>query len=463
LSARGKVVWDDGLDNKLTFSLTLDKFDGGFDSYVAGGGTKTTNNEPGYTDGYVISPNLVWERRLNQYKLTSITNYARSNYGFLHDWDFSALDISTGEYDEVYNTFSQEFRFENAASAKLKWLVGAFFLYEDHDMETVARLGADAGLAGMPANIFQGQDSNIKTRAAALFGQIIYPFSSQFELTARMRVDYESKELEWTGFSDQYDDIDKSFDQSWSGVSPSLSLAWLPSENQRLYGSISTGYKAGDYNNVQVDPSVVTEAVDPEYTTTYEIGYKGLFANNRLEFNTALFYIDWRDLQVETPISTQGAIVFLKQNAAEAHSSGIELELRARPMRGWDIFAGASYMFEYEFDSFPNSSSGDLTGKNLPNANEYSLNAGALYRHNNGFFASVDAIFNGAKFFDEANLFEQESYTLLNAKIGYEADNFSVYFYGRNLLDEDYSVSMFAGAEMEGEPLVLGVQASLSY
>lgn len=463
MSARGKLVWNNDVDNKVTFSLTLDKFDGGFDSYAAGGDTKTTNNEPGYNDGYLISPNLLWERTLGNYKLTSITNYSRSNYGFLHDWDFTAMDISTGEYDEDYHTFSQEFRLENDTNAKLKWLVGAFFLHETLDTNTVATLGADAGMAGMPTNIYQGQDSTINTRAAALFGQIVYVFHPQFELTTRLRVDYESKELEWTGFSDMYANVDQSFEQDWSAVSPSISLAWLLRENQRLYISFSTGYKAGDYNNVQVDPSVVTEAVDPEYTTTYELGYKSLFANKRLEFNTSLFYIDWRDLQVETPVSSQGTLIYLKQNAAEAHSSGIEVELRARPTRGWDIYAGASYMFDYEFDSFPNSTSGDLTGKHLPNANEFTLNAGALYRHNNGFFASMDAMFNGAKFFDEANLFEQDSYTLLNAKIGYEADNFSIYFYGRNLLDEDYSVAMFANAEMAGEPLVLGVQASLSY
>jgi len=461
-SARTKFVFNNDADNKLTLTLTADRFDGGFDSYVAGGGTHTVNNEPGYVDGYLLSPSLTWERQMGAFKLTSISNYSRSNYGFLHDWDFTEMAITTGEFDENTRSLSQEFRLESTAENGMKWQLGAFLMHEKLDTETIMRLGADAGVFGMPSNAFQGQESDINTRAAALFGQLIYPFHQQWEVTARLRLDYERKEMNWRGFSDMYSDINKSFEQDWSAVSPYLALAWLLQDNQRIYGSISSGYKAGDYNNVQLDPAVVTQAVDPEYTRTYELGYKGLF-KRRFELNAALFYIDWEDLQVETPLSTAGTPIYLKQNAAEAHSTGLELEMRALLDSGWELSAGAGYLFEYKFDSFPNSTSGDLSGKHLPSANEFNVNASALYRHSNGVFFSLDAMLNGPKYFDEANVFEQDTYTLVNTKIGYETDNLSVYFYARNLLDEDYSVAMFANAEMAGEPRILGIQARVSY
>ncbi len=462
-SARGKIVARPTDSDKITLSLTGDRFDGSFDSYVTGGGTTTTNNEPGYTDGHLAALSLTWEHQFEVAKLTSISSYSRSNYGFLHDWDFTSLDISTGEYDENFYTLAQEFRLEGQAGPDLDWLAGTFLMAEDLDTETTMRLGADAAAWGLPANTFMAQRSSIETRSAAVFGQMVYRPLPRLELTGRMRLDYESKSLDWRGFSDMSPTVDKSFDQSWFAVLPSASVAWLLSEDQRVYASYSKGYKAGDYNNVQLDPAVVTQAVDPEFATTYEIGYKGLLADSRLEINAAAFYIDWKDLQVETPISLGGALVYQKQNAAEAHSSGLELEMRARPASSWEVFGSASYLIDFKFDEFPNSSSGDLSGKKLPNANRFSVNAGTVYRHPMGLFASADMTVNGPKFFDEANAFEQDIYTLVNAKVGYEIDNLSVYLYGRNLLDEDYALSMFANAELAGEPRVFGVRAQVTF
>lgn len=464
ISGRLKLVYEPTQKDKLSFSLTADQFDGGFDSYVAGGGYKTENNESGYNDGSLISPTLTWTRQMDQnIEMTSITNYARSNYGFLHDWDFTSYDIATGEFDEVTTSLSQELRF-NGKHGGLDWLAGAFLMTETLDTETTAAFGQDAAFWMMPVGAEMKQESTIDTQAAAVFGQAIYRFEAPFELSARLRVDYEQKKLDWTGSNNMMPgDTKKDFDESWTGTSPSLAFAWLMDKQQRVYLSYATGYKAGDYNNVQVDPQVVTEPVDPEYSTTYELGYKGLFAGNRVEFNAAAFYIDWRDLQVETPINNGSTPIYVKQNAAEAHSQGVEMEFRARPLRGWDVFAGAGYLFEYEFDKFPNSTSGDLSGKKLPSANEFNVSLGTTYRTGNGLFGSVNAMMNGPKFFDEANQFEQKTYTIVNAKIGYEWREFSAYVYGRNLLDEDYTVSMFSSAEMSGEPQVYGVQVSYVY
>ncbi|HBR97289.1 MAG TPA: hypothetical protein DD979_07910 [Gammaproteobacteria bacterium] len=463
VSGRGKVVFAPNDGNKITLGLTADTFDGGFDSYVAGGGLKTENNEPGYNDGKLVSPTLTWEHDLGRSTLTSISAYSRSNYGFLHDWDFTSLDISTGEYDEIYNTVSQELRLEGETDGGLTWLAGAFFLAEDLDTETTMRLGVNADAWGLPPGMTQAQESTIETRGAALFGQAVFSPRPSLELTGRLRMDYEKKDLDWEGFADGSSFARKSFDEDWFALLPSVSIAKLLGDHQRLYASVSRGYKAGDYNNVQLDPTVITEAVDPEYTLTYEVGYKGLLANERIEFNAAVFYVDWEDLQVETPVTMQGALVYLKQNAAEAHSSGVELELRARPAPAWELFANAGYMFEYEFDDYPNSISGDLSGKHLPNANEFTVNLGTIYRNDNGWFASLDLAHNGAKFFDEANAFEQDAVTLLNAKLGYESEQFSAYLFGRNLLDEEYAISMFANAEMAGEPQIVGVQARMHY
>jgi len=455
LSALATIQTQISPDNKLKLTLIADEFDGGMDNHVKYGksGYETTFNEPGYNKGDVFAPILTWEKQFGELNFTSITNYTSSNYGFLFDVDYGRFDINTMKFDEHTGSFSQEFRLNGETGEGAKWLAGLYFLSEENDTETIFSFGADAGPW---AGVNMSQESTIDTTNAALFGQFVYPWKA-FEVTAQMRFDYEEKQLDWEGSVNGTPSANKEFTEHWFGLMPSLSVAWLPTDNDRVYVSISRGYKAGDFNNVQVDPQVVTKPVDPEYSLTYELGYKGRFAEDRAEFNAALFYIDWKDLQVETP-HPSAVNANIKQNAAQAHSFGIEADGKVRIASGWDAFANANYLFEYEFDKFENSTHGDLSGKKVPTTSKYSFTLGSIYRHATGFFLSSTFSLYGPKYWDENNEFEQKSYSLLNAKVGYEQESWSAYLYGTNLLNEEYSCGYYTGAEMPAEPMVLGVR-----
>ena len=120
-------------------------------------------------------------------------------------------------------------------------------------------------------------------------------------------------------------------------------------------------------------------------------------------------------------------------------------------------------MLDYEFDEFITAKSGqiiDLKRNLLPKTNEYTVNTGFIYRYSSGIFAAADVSFIGPKYFTHLNEMKQDAYTLLNAKVGYEAQNWSVSVFGRNLLDEKHIISTFGRAKMTAEPLVVGIQAS---
>lgn len=456
ISGYGKFIYETPEGGEFTLGVLVDSFDDGMDNGVAGGGYDTLHNDSGYNDGSVFSPTLTWKKNIGDVTLTSITNYSKSNYGFFVDWDHLSADIYSGEFDETYNTITEEFRLEGGNGGKLKWLGGLFLMSESLETETILRYGKDAAMAGMTTGSFMKQNSTVDTTEVALFGNLNYRILPQFETVLGLRLDHTYKDMKWRGSFSMMSSTDKSYDESWLGVIPSASISWIPEKDQRVYLSVSRGFKAGDFNNVQIDPTVVTEPVDPEYTTTYETGYKGVFANKRLEVEMSVFYIDWTDMQVETPLN---ASTYVKQNAAEAHSSGMELELRSRITQGLTAFFGAGKMLEYEFDEFSESTQGDLSGKKLPATNEYTFSTGFTWHLMNGLSLSSNARLYGPKYFDEANQFEQDSYTIVDAKIGYETQNWSVHLFGRNLLDEEYAVTVGAGrsSEMSGEPLVAGV------
>lgn len=449
-------------DNILRLSVTGDAYDGGFDDYVPvvfGTSTTTMNNEEGKSKGHLFSPTLTWERAFGDVALTSITNYSASNSQTVFDQDSSPFDLMVLDYDENFKTFTQEIRLSGGESADVEWLAGVFLLKEEIDLLTDFRFGDDAGLMLMPPGLHMIGGGTIEGQGAALFGQLILHPLEKIELRARLRLDYEERELTWQGKSEMggvpiapVQDFSRKDD--WFGVMPSASLAYIIDDRQRIYGSIDRGYKVGDYAANQVDIEAVREPVDPEYTLTYEIGYKGLLAGKRLELSAAAFYIDWTDMQVSVVKDN----VALMLNAAEAHSYGLELEARWRVAGGLDLLAGFGWL-RGEFDRYDNHPTGqNMAGNKLPNANEYSFSTGVRYRHNSGFFTSFSAALMGPEYLDEQNLIEQESYLLLNAKVGYEGSDWAAYVYGRNLLDEKYLVHSFTDAGRAGEPLVIGAE-----
>ncbi|WP_022941066.1 TonB-dependent receptor [Psychromonas hadalis] len=444
-------------DALVSFDVIAASYDGGFDSYVYGGGTTTTNNEPGYNESDFVTGILTLEKNIStNSSLTSITSYTDSSYGFLHDWDFTEQDVSSAVFDESTKSLTQELRLQGITDDEMNWLLGAFFMKEEVGTTTDVGFGADAAAWGMPIGAKMSQSSTIDNINVALFGQAIYPIG-QFELSVRMRLDYDKKSLDWQNNNN----MSVNYENDWFAVLPAASISWKPTDASHTYLSVSRGYKAGDYNNVQVDVSVVTEAVAPEYSITYELGHKQRFGQN-VEMNVALYYIDWTDIQVDIPHPDfQGA--YIKQNAAGAHSSGLELELLAAPMTGVSMFLNGSYPLEYEFDDFSNGIEGDYTGNKLPYTNEYSLSLGSSYTHQLGLFVGADVTFKGPQFMNESNTFEQGSYAVLNAQIGYRVEAWSVYLYGRNLTDEEYSTSMFNGAESVAEPRFIGLKAKFYF
>ncbi len=451
-------------DNLIRLTLTGDTYEGGYDDFapIERGATHTTSNsEEGENKGHLLMPTLTWEKVFSPFTLTSITNYASSNFQTKYDQDFTQYDIMVFDYDENYNTLTQEFRLEGDEEARIQWLAGVSLMTEKQDSLTDFSFGQDAASMGMVAGLHMIGDGEIDSQGAALFGQMVVPWK-KIEIRARLRLDYEKREMTWQGRTEMSGmqvaaAQDYSRDDDWLGVMPSISLAYIINDEQRIYGTIDRGYKVGDYASNQVDLDAVRESVDPEYTLTYELGYKGLLANKRVQVNAAAFYIDWTDMQVS---AVKNNIAFM-QNAAEAHSYGVELETRWQALRCLDLFAGFGWL-DGEFDKYDNHPNGlDLSGNTLPNTNEYNVSLGARYRHDMGFFVSLTGALMGPKYMDELNEIEQDSYTIVNAKIGYESKAWSAYLYGRNLLDEDYLVhTVSTSAGRAGEPAVYGGQVT---
>lgn len=90
----------------------------------------------------------------------------------------------------------------------------------------------------------------------------------------------------------------------------------------QYYLTIAEGYKSGNWN--ENARSVVPERFDPEFATSYELGAKFVLADGAAELNTALFYVEYTDLQVSNWTGTR----YIIGNAGEAVSQGLEVDGR---------------------------------------------------------------------------------------------------------------------------------------
>jgi outer membrane receptor protein involved in Fe transport len=85
----------------------------------------------------------------------------------------------------------------------------------------------------------------------------------------------------------------------------------------------------------------------------------------------------------------------------------------------------------------------DLSGRAQAHAPGYTLAFGGSYDHASGIFARVDISARDDFYFDVSHDQKSKSYQLVNMRVGYQADSWSVNLWGRNLFDEEYAVRGF--------------------
>ena len=369
--------------------------------------------------------------------LTSVTTSRVYKDRCLADFDFSSSTLMHSDKDNKYSKISQELRLDSSAE-QLKWLIGLYYDKDNNDI--------DYEITSMIPPMACVSSRTVGGDAYAVFANLTYPLTGQLSLVGGLR--YEEQDQEFK------DNISKKkFDDSWNALTPKIGLEYSFTPAIMTYAGVSKGYRSGGFNHFATDPQYYS--YDEEELWSYEIGVKSAFFNNRLVLNGAVYYMDITDMQVEEAVTP---VITYMTNAAEATAKGIELEMTARVADGLSLMAGFGYS-DIEFDSFKDAHS-DYKGNKNPFAPKYTFNIGAQYRHDSGFYARADLIGYGKMYLDKANEYARDAYEIVNAKIGYEAEDFDIYLYGKNLFDKEYDSDGFYGGmyTIYSDPGEVGLQ-----
>lgn len=167
--------------------------------------------------------------------------------------------------------------------------------------------------------------------------------------------------------------------ESWRKTTGRLGLNWQVDPRNMLYASLSTGYKAGGFNDRfnlcgnELDANgnpydCATGPAGPQYSflpyrpetvTNLELGYKGKLLDDRLTLSATVFYSRYKDMQVtgqhtvgrskrtcdaDNPACDAVISWYSTQNVGQANIKGLELEGQYRPWRDARLTYAASLL-----------------------------------------------------------------------------------------------------------------------
>jgi len=195
---------------------------------------------------------------------------------------------------------------------------------------------------GSAGYLYYGQN-DLETTSTAVFGQVDYKATDELTLTAGIRYSNDEKEGGDNVFAYlSVPNTTHALKEDWSKVTWRLQADWQMDDDTLLYGYVATGYRSGGFNlgAASVDDISV---VDPEELLAYEVGYKKVLLDGRMNLNATAYYYDYEDLQVFSSEVNNGVTTTHYSNAAEASVLGLELEVQA--MVTDDLVLDVSYSY----------------------------------------------------------------------------------------------------------------------
>ncbi len=355
----------------------------------------------------------------------------------LTDYDFSPLTLFHAPTDNIFENFSQELRL-NYVNDRLKWLLGVYYDNDTRELrsETISDFPAMTRILRR----------DLDFKSYAVFANLTYPVGEKFNIVGGLRYEYQEGEMEDHLYGAQNDN-------SWDSISPKIALEYLFSPKIMPYVSVSKGFRSGGFNMYAMNPQYYS--YDDEELWSYEAGIKSVFWDNRFIVNSAVYYMDIDNMQVNEAVSPMETYV---TNAAKATGYGFEVEATARIADGLKLMSGLGYS-HVAFDEFKDAA-GDYNDNQNPFAPEYTFTIGIQYRHSSGFYFRTDLIGNDKMYLDKTNTHARDAYHIINAKAGYETKRFDIYLYGKNIFDEKYDMVGAGGGfyTMYSDPGKIGLQ-----
>lgn len=332
----------------------------------------------------------------------------------------------------------------------LKWTFGAELFRDHYNNKTLENLYKDfpSGTGSVAGN--ELSDFRENRNYYNLFFEANYEFSSKTTFTIGLNLNETWYELE-----DRFEVSANNPDQSGNFtfkpiVSPKFGLSHILPENNSFFASISHGFSPISLNETLLPSGQINTNLKPETGWNFEIGTRGEFFKNKLQYQVAIYRLNIKNLLVSRRTALDE---FIGINAGETQHDGLELSLNYKVLEtdGFMINSFMNYtlnnfIFKEFIDDSNNFSGNDLTG--VPSD---IFNAGINFNSTLGFYGNINFQYVGSMPITDSNSFFSDDYKLINLKFGYEKKLnkkliLNVFFGINNIFDEVYASQILINA-----------------
>ncbi|WP_404342378.1 TonB-dependent receptor [Pseudoalteromonas mariniglutinosa] len=445
------------LSNHLRSELTVHYIDinNGYDAFTLDNSRNSVADEPGQDNQQSIAVGLAniytgfdwFDVSVN---LSGIDS--ELVYSFDEDWvcnDATQPSLcAAGIHPDGYSSTDAYFRDRQDHTAELQlngksgdWVAGLYYQGRDVDLERQYTW------------LTSPFSSTYETSNIAAYGQLATPIGPKTTLITGLRVEqYKGDYTDSNGFIEETDDV---------MIGGKLALEYQVIDRTMIYTSITRGYKAGGINsealakakdeglNLDADFFAKHTAFAPEYLWSGEFGVKGSSLDDRFTLRLAAFYMYREDMQLKSWQVQGQQFTGYVDNASSGENYGLEIEGSYHLTDNLFITGSVGYL-NTEINDFVAQSGLDQDGRDQAQAPKYQYAFTARYNFTPELYASLGVEGKDDYYFSDSHNSQAASSNLVSASFGYEADNWRINAWARNVFDEDVPTR---GFEFGNNPL----------
>ena len=302
-------------------------------------------------------------------------------------------------------------------------------------------------------------------------------------------------------------------EQTYGQLQPKLSVNWKATEQFSAYASYGYGFRSGGFNSLGSAATIQTfyvanglnsvQNVQDDYkkevAKAAEIGFKSNFFDRRVTVNAAIFHTKVDNMQFFEFFAGPFGLLRVVTNIDKVTLKGAEIDAKFRATEWLTLSAGAAvtkgridensnrpYTVGNEVPYAPKATGnvtaelklplggsgwnygarveGTYTGKTWFHTVQNNTITPTLFTPFAAFFGLPGDAFNG-----NFNNTERDAFTLLNGRIGFSNENWSIAAYGRNLTNKHYLAEVIPAPEFGGSFIhdapgrSYGVEAAYSF
>ena len=445
-------------NQKLSFmnTLILSELKNGYDAWAPDNNKEfnTYSDQPGKDSQKTEAFSIRAKLKNDGWDLVGIVSKSNSDLEHSYDGDWGNNmfweDTSTYAFDPYYYGYYSPYQFfeknirnrkTNTNEIRIKSNIGVIGFYN----KALKEIDSAEGW------LFGGEATNAKSNhnilLNAIYGQFNLKISKNISNVASLR--YENNRVEFSGSSYGYggEILPEVFsNNTYDLIGYKSAIKYRLNRRSNAYLSISKGYKAGGVNQ-QPYISDNNRNYDPEYVTSYELGYKKISQNSLLSISS--FYGLRSNQQVS--VSAQqvkndpNSFHYFTANSGSGWMKGLELEHKLKITSfialNYSIGLLDTWVEEFSYE-VSEGLLGTGGGRQASMSPEMGFSSSLTFE-NEGYFARLSQSHKEKYYFSDGHDNESNAYSISNLSVGKMFNSISISFWINNLFDERYVVRGF--------------------